>query len=136
MRINQKKPYPRYTTAERDILSNIVTDFTIYNSTDNEYQIYKNPDWISISGGVEDHDELGGLSDDDHSQYALLSGRSGDVLNIDVINEDTEDTGVTIEEVVLKEGSVNLPNGAEYKINGVNILTEAELLAIAYAVAL
>jgi len=34
---------------------------------------------------VSDHGELAGLSDDDHSQYALLNGRTGDVLKIDTI---------------------------------------------------
>lgn len=30
-----------------------------------------------ISGGVSDHGALTGLSDDDHTQYALLAGRGG-----------------------------------------------------------
>src|SRR5690606_7420227 len=33
--------------------------------------------WATMSGGVTDHGALTGLSDDDHSQYALLAGRSG-----------------------------------------------------------
>ena len=31
----------------------------------------------SVGGGVSDHGELTGLTDDDHSIYALLAGRSG-----------------------------------------------------------
>ena len=33
--------------------------------------------WVAQSGGVTDHGALTGLSDDDHSQYALLAGRPG-----------------------------------------------------------
>ena len=33
--------------------------------------------WVAASGGVTDHGALTGLSDDDHSQYALLAGRPG-----------------------------------------------------------
>jgi len=32
---------------------------------------------ISVDGASVDHDSLAGLSDDDHTQYALLAGRSG-----------------------------------------------------------
>lgn len=31
----------------------------------------------NVSSGVFEHDQLAGLSDDDHTQYALLAGRSG-----------------------------------------------------------
>jgi hypothetical protein len=33
--------------------------------------------WVDMAGGVTDHGALTGLADDDHSQYALLAGRSG-----------------------------------------------------------
>ena len=32
---------------------------------------------VAISGGVTDHGALSGLLDDDHTQYALLLGRTG-----------------------------------------------------------
>lgn len=35
------------------------------------------PTWTAPSGGVTDHGALTGLTDDDHSQYLLLAGRSG-----------------------------------------------------------
>lgn len=34
-------------------------------------------EWAAISPGVTDHGALTGLSDDDHTQYALLAGRAG-----------------------------------------------------------
>lgn len=36
-----------------------------------------NTSWAAVSGGVTDHGALTGLADDDHTQYALLAGRSG-----------------------------------------------------------
>lgn len=36
-----------------------------------------NTQWVTLSSGVTDHGALTGLNDDDHIQYALLSGRSG-----------------------------------------------------------
>ena len=44
---------------------------------------------------VKDHDLLDGLGDDDHTQYALLAGRSGDTQLIDTLNEKTTNAGVT-----------------------------------------
>ena len=58
----------------------------------------------SITG---DHGDLTGLSDDDHSQYALLTGRDGDILLVDTLNEFTTDAGVTIESVLIKDGHIN-----------------------------
>ena len=39
---------------------------------------------------------MSGLANDTHSQYALLSGRTGDVLNIDTIQPQTPDGNITI----------------------------------------
>ena len=45
------------------------------------------PTWVDANTvGVTDHGALTGLSDDDHTQYALLAGRSGDTLSIDQVN--------------------------------------------------
>jgi len=35
------------------------------------------PEWATLSAGSIDHGGLTGLSDDDHTQYALLAGRAG-----------------------------------------------------------
>jgi hypothetical protein len=53
-----------------------------------------------------DHDTLQNLLNDDHTQYALLSGRSGNVLSIDTINEFTSAAGVTIDGLLIKDGNV------------------------------
>lgn len=58
-------------------------------------------------GYIEAHDELEGLSDDDHSQYALLTGRDGESLAIDEIKAydgaglklyDDNDNGIFVED--------------------------------------
>ncbi len=56
-----------------------------------------NPHNVSFTdlGSVHHHD-MGGLLDDDHTQYALLSGRAGDVLHIDQIDEFTADGGIEV----------------------------------------
>jgi hypothetical protein len=50
------------------------------------------------------HADLNELDSDDHTQYALLNGRANDILKIDSINEFTLDAGVTIENLLLKDG--------------------------------
>lgn len=44
------------------------------------------------------------------SAYALLAGRSGDVLNIDEINEYTAGAGISFEQVTIKDGRMEIPN--------------------------
>ena len=45
------------------------------------------PTWQNASSvGTTDHGALTGLTDDDHTQYALLAGRDGDTLAIDQVN--------------------------------------------------
>lgn len=41
---------------------------------------------LSPSSTPSDHGSLGGLSDDDHFQYALLSGRGGETLTIETVD--------------------------------------------------
>ena len=77
-----------------------------------------------------DHDELGGLSDDDHSQYALLDGRSGDTLKIDDLTEYTADAGVTIEGTILKDSKVGIGIGAP--TYALEVLGSAELSGTLY----
>jgi len=55
------------------------------------------------------HGNLVGLNEDDHKQYALLDGRTGDVLNIDQINEFTTDAGVTVDGALIKDGEIDFP---------------------------
>lgn len=66
------------------------------------------------------HSDLDDLDTDDHTQYALLAGRSGDVLKIDQIDEYTSAVGVTIDGVLLKDSKIGLSyiqNGsAQYQI--------------------
>jgi hypothetical protein len=56
------------------------------------------------------HDNLTGLTNDDHLQYALLTGRSGDSLKIDQIDEFTSSAGVTIEGVRNENNGIIFPN--------------------------
>lgn len=39
--------------------------------------VYNGTMWVTFSAGTTDHGALTGLGDDDHTQYALLAGRSG-----------------------------------------------------------
>lgn len=57
-----------------------------------------------------DHGNLTGLDHDDHTQYALLAGRSGDTLKMDDIDEVTAAHGVDVDGVLLKDGEVYLQN--------------------------
>jgi hypothetical protein len=76
---------------------------------------YNSSDWDtaythSLSTGnphSTSHGDLADLSADDHAIYALLSGRTGDVLLIDEINEYTTDAGVTIEGVLIKDSEID-----------------------------
>lgn len=52
------------------------------------------------------HSSLTGLNSDDHNQYALLAGRSGDTLKIDTISEVSGGTNVTIGAGTLKVDSI------------------------------
>ena len=69
---------------------------------------------------ASDHGNLAGLVDDDHTQYALLTGRTGDTQLIDTIDEFTSGSGVTIDGCLIKDGLVADSNllgglsGAEY----------------------
>ncbi len=66
---------------------------------------------IPSLGGLIEHDTLLGLSDDDHPQYALLSGRDGDILNIDTINSFNAINGVDVEDINFKDGDITLTAG-------------------------
>lgn len=59
------------------------------------------------SGGVLSHTDLTNLTSDDHLQYALLNGRSGNTLKMDDIIEFTTDHGVVIEGTLLKDSNIN-----------------------------
>ena len=51
-----------------------------------DYLVLRDTSDLGGGGGVTDHGNLSGLDDDDHAQYALLSGRGGETLVIDEIN--------------------------------------------------
>ncbi len=40
-------------------------------------KVYDGTQWVEVPIGASDHGDLTGLSDDDHTQYALLAGRAG-----------------------------------------------------------
>jgi len=73
-------------------------------------------DWrfarLSASAGqVSSHGTLSGLANDDHKQYALLNGRSGDTLKIDDIVEYHSNNGVSVDSVRMQDGQVKLLEG-------------------------
>lgn len=72
---------------------------------------------FETSGLTNEHGSLDGLGDDDHLQYALLSGRSGDTLNIDTINK-YDTSSVTIEGVNIYNNNIDIPN--ELNVSGIS----------------
>jgi hypothetical protein len=91
-------------------------------------------DWrfsdLSPGATTGDHGNLSGLSDDDHLQYTLLAGRSGDTLKIDTINEFTGSAGVTIEGCLIKDiTSISLDTNV-VKTNTINEYTGASGVTI------
>ena len=65
-------------------------------------------------------------TDFDGSGYALLAGRLGDELHIDTITEQQTDHGVAIEDVILKDGGVQIAAGSYFKFG-----TTAEIYELA-----
>ena len=83
-------------------LKSASTYASIYNPYVNTTKIY-----------TTDHSKLQNLSSDNHTQYALLNGRSGNTLLIDTINEFTSSNGTTINSVSMKSGkSLDSTNSA------------------------
>ena len=78
----------------------IVRVYHLSNGNTSHFQVidyialYDHPQ-LGSGGGVTHHNGLTGLVDDDHPQYPLLDGRSGDKLLIDEIGEFTLDAGIT-----------------------------------------
>lgn len=69
---------PRMTTTQRNAIGTPPDGLILYNSTTNKFTVRENGGWSEMgAGGVTDHGALTGLSDDDHTIYALLAGRSG-----------------------------------------------------------
>lgn len=54
-----------------------IVNYEDKDSNPTEGYIYRDVRPLVTLGGVSDHGGLGGLTDDDHSQYTLLAGRSG-----------------------------------------------------------
>ena len=67
---------PRLTTVQRDAITG-VNGMRIYNTTDDQFEWFEGGAWTANVSGVSDHGGLTGLTDDDHTQYALLLGRAG-----------------------------------------------------------
>jgi hypothetical protein len=75
--------------------------------TGDDYVDWRSETISRVELSTSDHSQLSNLSSDSHLQYALLDGRSGDVLQMDTINEETTDAGVTVDGVLLKDGEVD-----------------------------
>lgn len=70
--------FPVLTTAQRDAVTPDRNGVVIYNSSLHQFDGYINGAWTRIvPNSAVDHGSIGGLGDDDHTQYALLAGRSG-----------------------------------------------------------
>ena len=72
---------PILTTVQRDGLTP-TAGMVIYNSTTTQFQKYENAAWRADLGFNSDHGGLGGLGDDDHTQYQLKSllTTQGDII--------------------------------------------------------
>jgi len=88
---------------------------TIIDNNDVTTKLYVDTEVANAEVYTYDHSILNNLDDDDHTQYALLSGRSGDTLFIDTINEHTTSAGVTIDNILIKDGNVD---GRDLSIDG------------------
>lgn len=64
--------FPVVTTAERDLIAPARNGVMLYNSTTHTFSGFQNGAWVNLG----DHGSLAGLGDDDHTQYALLAGRT------------------------------------------------------------
>ena len=53
MSLIQSIPYPIYTTANRDGLSDLINGFIIYNSTIGNYQLYNGSTWNNVFSNKE-----------------------------------------------------------------------------------
>jgi hypothetical protein len=47
----QTIPYPDYSTAERDLLTDVIIGYKILNTTNGKFQIWDGAEWIDIGGG-------------------------------------------------------------------------------------
>ena len=89
----------------------LVGKAVVLKSATNLYGVYVPDSTTYSTSSYTDHGSLGGLLDDDHSQYALLAGRSGNVIKVDDIDEYTASHGVDVDGVVLKDGEVYISTG-------------------------
>jgi hypothetical protein len=112
-------------TPEFKVLYKIIVDATAFSGEFEEVQdLRSNPQLVGGAPVLTDHGSLAGLLDDDHTHYALLAGRSGDVLKVDTINEVTLAGGVTVDGLLIKDSSVGFAN--------FSILQESGKLVIKY----
>jgi hypothetical protein len=112
-------------TPEFKVLYKVIVNATASSGTFQEVQdLRSNPQLVGGAPVLTDHGSLAGLTDDDHIQYALLAGRTGDVLKMDTINEVTSAAGVTVDGLVIKDSGVNFAN--------FSILQESGKLVIKY----
>ena len=96
----------------------------VFQKSDATAQSILNPFDTTLNfSAVTDHGNLTGLTDDDHTQYSLLTGRNGDSLAIDDITEFNTDHGVEIDGVLLKDGTIQVnPSSTD---TGVTILGDS-----------
>jgi hypothetical protein len=89
---------------------NLVKSKTISTDLGNDYVDWK---FTKLSPSItpSTHSNLSGLANDDHTQYALLNGRSGDILKIDTLSEYTGSNGVLVDETLIKDKTI-YPNSS------------------------
>jgi hypothetical protein len=63
-----------FTEAAQDVIGALLVDSSTIDFT---YNDAGNAETVAVIQAGLDHGSIGGLTDDDHSQYALLAGRSG-----------------------------------------------------------
>ena len=81
---------------------------------------------VSPNMALDIHGNLAGLGQDDHVQYALLDGRSGDTLKIDTIAEYTGASGITLDDTVKVDTIVEKTTDNGVLIEG-NLMKDTEV---------
>jgi hypothetical protein len=84
---------------------------TITSSSQGQCRLAANPQKLNISavstvslGTNIDHSLLTNLLSDNHTQYALLTGRNGDILKIDELQEFSSGAGIKMTKIVISDG--------------------------------
>ena len=104
--IARSQPHPENPGYLTDIHSEYLGRFIFQKGASTTTGIYSSYIQYESATGTLYHNQLIGLtSGDDHTQYALLNGRSGNIIKTDTVNEFTTNSGTTLNLNTIKDGS-------------------------------